>query len=213
LKSTSSHVLSGDEGVGAPLPMWDLIFSWPDLVARGYDAVVYLVMAAVATVLFVVRLAFAMTGSGGSDFEVDADFDSDVSFTVLSVLSILAFFMGAGWMGLACRLDWGFGRLASSLISSGFGLTMMLAASGLSYLVRRLNRDVAYDVRSAIGRTGRVYLTIPEKGRGHGQVEVSVSGRRKVLRAVSAGPQLLAFSDVKIIDARDDETLVVEALP
>ena len=84
----------------------------------------------------------------------------------------------------------------------------MLGASGLSYWARRLDQSIEYDIRTAVGRTGRVYLTIPEKGHGHGQVEVSVSGRRKIVRAVSAGPRLEAFTDVRIVDARDDETLV-----
>jgi hypothetical protein len=190
--------------------MWDVIFSWPALVERGYDAVVYLVMASVATLLFLVRLGFSMVGGDGGDFEADADFDSDASFTLFSVLSILAFFMGAGWMGLACRLDWGLDRLTSSLVSAGFGFVMMMAAAGLSHAARRLDRTVEYDVRTAVGRTARVYLTIPAAGQGYGQVEVSVSGRKKVVRAVSAGPRLEAFSDVKIVGARDDETLVAE---
>ena len=135
-------------------------------------------------------------------------FDTDASFSFLSVLSILAFFMGAGWMGLACRLDWNLGRLLSSLIAAGFGFTMMLGASALSYWARRLDQTIEYDLRTAVGRTGRVYLTIPEKGQGHGQVEVSASGRKKVVRAVSTGPRFEAFTDVKIVDTRDDETLV-----
>ena len=188
--------------------MWDLLFNWPALLALGYDTVVYFVMAVAGTALFLIRLGFTYFGGGGGDFEVDGDFDTDASFSFLSVLSILAFFMGAGWMGLACRLDWNLGRLPSSLIAAGFGFTMMLGASALSYWARRLDQTIEYDLRTAVGRTGRVYLTIPEKGQGHGQVEVSVSGRKKVVRAVSAGPRFEAFTDVKIVDTRDDETLV-----
>jgi hypothetical protein len=188
--------------------MWDLILNWPALMALGYDAVVYLVMALGGTLLFLIRLGFTYFGGNGGDFEVDADFDGDASFSFLSVLSILGFFMGAGWMGLACRLDWGLGRFASSFIAAAFGFAMMMAASGMSYYARRLNQTIEYDLRTAIGRIGRVYLTIPEKGQGHGQVEVSVSGRKKVIRAVSSGPRFEAFTDVKIVDARDDETLV-----
>ncbi len=188
--------------------MWDVILNWPALLARGYDAMVYVVMAFVGTLLFLIRLGFTYFGGGSGDFDVDADFDSDASFSFLSVLSILGFFMGAGWMGLACRLDWGLGRLTSSLIAAGFGFAMMIAASAMSYGARRLNRTIEYDLRSAVGSIATVYLSIPEKGQGAGQVEVSVSGRRKVVRAVSAGPRFEAFAEVKIVDARDDATLV-----
>jgi len=188
--------------------MWDVIFDWPALLALGYDAMVYVVMAFAGTLLFLIRLGFTYLGGGGSDFDLDADFDSDASFSYLSVLSILGFFMGAGWMGLACRLDWGLGRLSSSLIAAGFGFAMMLAASALSFGARRLDQTNEYDMRSAVGCIATVYLPIPEKGQGTGQVQVSVSGRKKVVRAVSAGPRFEAFTEVKIVEARDDATLV-----
>ena len=57
-----------------------------------------------------------------------------------------------------------------------------------------------------------VYLTIPQRGKGHGQVEVSVSGRKKILRALSVKDEIAAFADVKVLEVRDDQTLVVEPL-
>ena len=85
-----------------------------------------------------------------------------------------------------------------------------MLASGLMYMTRKLNRDVQYDVRTAIGKTARVYLTLPPQGEGEGQVEVSVSGRKKVLRAVSKDAQIEAFTAVTVVDVSDDDTLVVE---
>jgi len=192
--------------------MWDLLFDWSGLMKIGADAAAYMVIAVLGTVLFLLRLGLAMFGGADSDFDTELDYDADFSFQFFSVLSILAFFMGSGWMGLACRLEWGLGRVPSSLISAGFGLVMMMGASALAYATRRLNREITYDVGTAVGHTARVYLTIPEKGSGHGQIEVSVSGRKKVLKAVSAGPEIAAFSDVKVLEVRDDETLVVEPL-
>jgi len=200
--------------------MWDLLFDFKGLLERGYDAAAYGVLAVVATLLFLIRLGLALFGGDagdGGDFDVDVDAhaggDSDSTFTLFSMLSILAFFMGAGWMGLAARLDWALGRLPSSLLATGFGLLMMVAASAMMYGVRRLNREVGYDLGTAMGRVGRVYLTVPAKGAGHGQVEISVSGRKKILRAASAGPALEAFRDVRVVAVREeDETLVVEPL-
>ncbi len=190
----------------------DLILDWPALVQRGYDSVAYLVMAAVGTLLFLMRLGFAMFAGDGGDFDTEVDFDTDTSFTTFSLLSILAFFMGAGWMGLACRLDWELGRLTSALVSAGFGFALLMAASLMTAGMRRLDRHIEYDVRTAIGKTGRAYLTIPERGQGHGQVEITVSGRKKILRAMSSKGKIEAFADVKVLEVRDDETLVVEPL-
>jgi hypothetical protein len=195
--------------------MWDVLLNWSELVKLGGDAVTYFLMAAVGTVLFLIRLVVGLFGGDSGDFDLDPGTEvggSDASFTLFSLLSVMAFIMGTGWMGLAARIDWQLSRPASAFLSVGFGTLMMLLASGGMYLTRKLNREVTYDVRTAVGRTARVYMAIPAKDRGHGKVQVSVSGRLMTLDAVSRGPELAAFADVKVIDARDDRTLVVEPL-
>ncbi|NNL66916.1 MAG: hypothetical protein HKP30_11775, partial [Myxococcales bacterium] len=161
--------------------MLDALLDFSSLTAQGADTTAYLVMALAGTFLFLLRLGFALFV--GADIDMDADVDADVgsdaSFSLFSLLSILAFFMGAGWMGLACRLEWGVGRFGSAMAALGFGGAMMLFASLLMYGTRRLNQEITYDVGTAVGTTARVYARIPAKGEGAGQVEVTVSGRRK----------------------------------
>jgi hypothetical protein len=193
--------------------MLDALFDWNRLTALGADVTAYFLLAATGTLLFLVRLGMALffgAETGDAEMDLDAGGHSDAAFSFFSILSILAFFMGAGWMGMACRLDWALGRVPSALLSAGFGLFMMGAASGLTYLTRRLNKEIQYDLETAVGKTARVYLTIPKKGEGHGQVEVTVSGRRKIIRASSTGPALDAFSDVNVVSVRDDDSLIVE---
>lgn len=197
------------------MSLWKILFDWNELVSQGTDVAAYAVLALVGSSLFILKLALTLLGG---DADADADFDTDLShagssdsaFTFFSLLSILAFFMGAGWMGLAARLNWGLGGLSSSFASAGFGVAMMSFASVLSWGTRRLDKQIEYDVQTAVGRIARVYLTIPARGEGKGQVEVSVSGRRKILQAISTGPGIEAFRDVRVVEARDDEVLVVE---
>jgi hypothetical protein len=192
--------------------MWDLLFDWPALAQRGADAVGYLILAVIGTGLFALRLVLGLFGGNGGDLDADVAVDSDASFTLFSLLSVTAFVMGAGWMGLAARIDWGLGRVPALALSVGFGAAMMVLAAALMSFTRRLNRQIDYDLRTAIGRTGRSYLRVPARGAGQGQVEVSVSGRLKVLTAISNGGEIPAFTDVRVVDVRDDETLVVEPL-
>ena len=167
--------------------MIDMLFDWQVALNYGTDVVVYLLMALVGTTFLVLRLLLALFVGGDTDFDTDMDLAgaSDAAFSFFSLLSILAFFMGAGWMGLTCRVDWDMGGLASAAAAAGFGFAMMMLASGLMYYARRLNRTISYDLDTAVGKTARVYMTVPKKGDGRGQVEVDVSGRRKVLDAVS----------------------------
>mgnify|MGYP001024304503 CR=1 FL=1 len=193
--------------------MWEMLLDWNELVAQGADVVAYVVMALSGTALFLIRLGFTALGGDADDglFDVsEMGGDSDAAFSFFSSLSILAFFMGAGWMGLAGRLDWGWSQGASALAASGFGLAAMGVSSGMMVLTRRLNSTPEIDPTSAIGHTARVYLPIPARGEGHGQVEVTVSGRRKIVRAASNGLALGSFEDAVVVDVQDDGCLVVE---
>jgi hypothetical protein len=143
------------------------------------------------------------------------DFDqmgSGAACNLFSLLSVLAFLMGVGWMGLAGRITWRMGSAPSLILAVFCGLVMMFVAAGLMFYVRRLEHVVQYDLKSSMGKTGRVYLTIPGEGQGEGQVEITVSGRRKVVNARTRGPEIAAFAHVKVVEVGDDESLVVEAV-
>lgn len=193
---------------------FSLLFDWRELAGYGADVAMYGALALVATVLFLLRLALTLFLGMDSDFDLDIDASgTDAAFGFFSVLSILAFFMGTGWMGLTARLTWELGPMPAALAAMGFGLGMMLLASGLMYGVRRMSREARYDVETAVGKTARVYLTIPPKDKGRGQVEVNVSNRRKVMYARQEGNEPIApFTTIRIVSADDDETFVVEPL-
>jgi hypothetical protein len=190
----------------------DLLFNWQDALRFGMDVAAYLVMAVVGTAFFVLKLLLSLLfGDGGDlDGDVSAIGESDSAFSLFSTLSILAFFMGAGWMGLACRVDWELNSLVSAAAATGFGSTLMLTASGMMAMARRLNRVVEYDLATAVGHTATVYMSIPAKGEGRGQIKVAVSGRLKTLDAISDGPKIPEFQSVKVLSVRDDGVFVVE---
>ena len=194
--------------------MFELLFDWNAAMSYGTDVLVYLLMALFGTVFFMLRLLFALFFGGDLPDMDSGDIApaSDSSFSFFSLLSVLAFFMGAGWMGLTCRIDWDMSSFAAAASAAGFGFAMMMLASGLMMYARRLDQSIEYDLNSAVGKTGRVYMSVPKQGAGRGQVEVNVSGRRKVLAAVSAGDKLSEFSSVRIDAVRDDGTLIVSPL-
>ena len=176
------------------------------------DVLAYLIMALVGTVFFLLRLLLALFFGGDAD--VDGDLGDvghgDSAFSFFSLLSILAFFMGAGWMGLTCRIDWELSSIVSAGISTGFGLVLMLMASGLMAFARSLNQTAEYDLSTAVGHTASVYMSIPARGEGRGQIKVNVSGRLKMVDAISNGPAITEFKSVKVLSVRDDGTYVVE---
>ncbi|MEM6458787.1 MAG: hypothetical protein AAF710_05280 [Planctomycetota bacterium] len=190
-----------------------LLLDWQDLrVQVGVDAVIYAALALAGTALFLLRLGISLIfGGGGGDFDVE-DLDHGAGFPLFSLLSLTAFFMGAGWMGLIARVDWEMSPTPAAFASGGFGFAMMMLSAVLMFGARKLTQDVTYDVKTAVGRTGQCYMSIPARGEGAGQVRVSVSGRSMIVPAISEGPAVDAFADVTVVDARDDETLVVRPL-
>ena len=190
------------------------MFELDRYLALGVDAAIYFSLAAIATLLFLLKLAVDLFfGGTDTDFDagdVDSHLDSTAAFTLFSTLSILSFFMGVGWMGLACRVSWGLGPAVSATVSTAFGVALMLLSAGMMHGLRKMTHEPRYEVGTAVGRTATVYLTIPPKGGGQGQIEVTVSGRRKVMQAVSAGGEIPAFAVVRIVGVGDDEVFVVE---
>ena len=111
---------------------------------------------------------------------------------------------------MACRLDWGCGRVKSAIFAGLFGFALMSMTSFLLWQMRKLSESGNYVVADCLGKTGRVYMQIPEKGKGRGQVQITVSGRQKVMEAVSTGEAIESFATVKVTAIEGEETLVVE---
>ena len=176
----------------------------------GLDTVIYALMAMVGSALFVVRLSLTLLLGVDGDLDLDGDsLEHGTGFAFFSVLSVISFFMGAGWAGLAARIEWQLGGVGTAAVAGGFGTLLMMLSSLLMLGAARLTHEVTYQLKDAVGRTATVYMTIPAKGEGAGQVRVSVSGRSMVVDAVSAGPKIDAFVAAEVTDLRDDKTLVV----
>jgi len=176
----------------------------------GVDTVAYALMAVVGTLLFVIRLSLTLLFGVDGDIDLDGDaLDHGSGFALFSVLSIVSFFMGAGWAGLASQVEWGQSTAVSALVAGGFGGFLMLLSSALMLGATKLTHEVTYELKDAIGKTGTVYMAVPAKGEGAGQVRISVSGRSMTVDAVSSAGKLEAFSDIVVTAVRDDKTLVV----
>lgn len=181
---------------------------------------IYTILALLGTTLFLLKTVMLFVGSddGGSDLDgADLDDPSHVdggeSFTLVSVQSILAFFMGTGWIGLACREEWMLDGMTSVFIAAGFGFMMMLLSSYLTMKIKSLNATPNNQIdSSAIGLTGRAYTNIPEKGNGAGQVEITLNGKQQIIQAMSASESIQAFTTVKVVNVDDSGNLTVNAI-
>ncbi len=180
---------------------------------------VYATLALLGTVLFVIKMLLVLLG-GDTDSDLDAadlddpaHVDGSESFTLISIQSVLGFIMGTGWIGLACREEWGLGKMPSFFVAAGFGFLVMLFTSFLNFKMKSLNAagDNSIDER-AIGLTGRAYTDIPVLGKGTGQVEITINGKMQILQASSQESSIKAFTSVQVVDVDDSGNLTVVTL-
>ena len=184
---------------------------------------IYAAMALLGTSLFLLKMIMLFAG-GDSDADIgdadvgdadlgDSHMDGAESFTLVSVQSILAFFMGAGWMGLACREEWMLDKLPAMGAAVAFGFAMMVLSSYLNLKIKSLNANPVNKIdENAVGHTGRAYTNIPAKGEGMGQVEITLNGKQQILQANSAGDAIKAFTNVKVVKVDDSGNLTVKVI-
>ena len=152
--------------------------------------------------------------------EVDGVFgDGDVSdvsdgvgfegLKIFSVRGMIAFFVVFGWVGLA--MDATEVALPITLIvSTVAGAAMMLVLAVMMRAVMRLRNDGNTDNRNAIGKSGKVHLTIPAKRAGEGKVHVMLQGSYVERGAVTDDEEPIPTgSEVVVIGVSGDTDLVV----
>ena len=169
------------------------------------------------SVLFAWQLLGILIGLGGShDLDVDADaggdFDVDhpeldhsggieavdtmAAFKLLSVRSILAFFMLFTWAG-ALYMDQGVPVGRAMTYAMLWGTASMLLVAGVFYLMRRMTESGSQRIATCLGTRGTVYLDIPKDGMG--EVRVTVSGVLTHVKARSfGGHELPAGTPVRV---------------
>lgn len=177
---------------------------------------VFFFMAAIATVLYLVKILLLVFGGDSSDGDLSDSSDLDThhadggaTFSLVSMQSILAFFMGTGWIGLAAKREWGLTNLEAVLIAAGFGFLMALLSALLTFQIKKLNSKPSFDMSSLVGKKGRAYTNIPEKGHGFGQVEIAINGKLQIVQAQSSGEPIRSFVSVQVESIDDSGFLTV----
>jgi hypothetical protein len=178
--------------------------------------------AIAGTFFFIIRMVMMFAGlgdhHGGGDFDASAvdatgdGHDSTEVFKVLSIQSIVAFLMGFGWGGLGGLrgAGWEFPTaLVSALVG---GVAMVWLLSWLLKLVYDLQSTGTVSIQSAVDAEGDVYVTVPARGSGVGQVRVIISERQRIYNAISEDQPLPTNTRVRVTRVNEDNTLTVSPI-
>ena len=164
-----------------------------------------------ATVFFIIKLI--LFSFLGGDVEVDANFDTitetDVSFNFISIQSLLAFFMGFGWSGLACIVNFNTGIKTAIPAAIFAGAAFMFLTAYLTFLMKKLNKNIKVDINELKGKKGKSYRAIEPKSEG--QIEIILNNKLSFLDAFNDSEEKIeAFSQV-VVEKIENNKIYIKA--
>lgn len=172
---------------------------------------IFAVFGVFATILFILKLLIFMFTGG--DMEVHSDFesmsDTDTSFSFLSVQSILAFFMGFGWAGLAALTQLKLGNVLSVVLSIAVGAVFMFFSAYLMFMVKKLDKNIKVDLNECIGREGKAYTEIQPKSEG--RIEIIINSKLEIVNAINLTDDVIpAFAQIKVEKIENNKLYIVK---
>jgi len=178
---------------------------------------VFWIITIPATVFFFLLLILTILG-GNTDTDVDVDTDVDggidsgdsIPFQFISLKNIVAFFTVFGWSGIGF-ISMELAPVKVLAYSAICGLAMMFIMASLFYFMSKLAENGTLRMGNAIGKLGEVYLVIPAKRGGMGQVQINVQGSMRTLDALTDDEETIPTSSiVQVMNVIDDHILLVK---
>ncbi|HMK35340.1 MAG TPA: NfeD family protein [Desulfomonilaceae bacterium] len=140
----------------------------------------------------------------------DAHPNAGITFTLVSVRSVLAFATLFCWAGTLYLMS-GISLLAALIYSFIWGAAALVLVAFVVFKLVQLQETGNATVWSAIGEEGVVYMDIP--ARGTGKIRVMVRGVVSYVNArSSSGMMIPSPTKVKVVGVLDNNTLEVETM-
>ncbi|MEM7548283.1 MAG: hypothetical protein AAF363_01315 [Bacteroidota bacterium] len=164
---------------------------------------IYWYIAIFSSVLMLIIILLSIIGidSDGLEIEFLGEYGS--------VNSIIAFLFVGSWTGFLSYKYTAFGDGLTLIVSIGAGTASYFGTILLLQKLKGLESSGNINIQNAIGKKGKVYLGIPGKKEGSGQVQILLEGRLKTLNALSLGETIPTGTEIIVFDIENNH-LVVE---
>ena len=166
-----------------------------------------------SSLILTIQMGMVMLGGAVDMPEAEiADTGEGGASGIFSIRTIGAFFAGFGWAG-AAMLQAGHSTGAATFVASLSGSAFLGVVIYLMSYLHSLRQEGTLDYTNAIGNVGNVYLPIPPKRKGMGQVEVMVQGRLRIVQALSDSDKKIGNRvAVRVTETIDEQTILVKPL-
>ena len=175
-----------------------------------------------ASLIFVIQTVMTFLGADadGTDFDMDVDTTMDGSdlsnieggSNLYTFRNLVNFFLGFGWSAILLQgsvKSTALLVILSVLVGVGLVIAVMYLFKWLSSMQQSGNINV---YKAAVGCQGKCYLVIPGDRAGEGKVQITIQGAVREYNAVTDGDTIKTGTPIKVLEAIDANTLLVEEL-
>ena len=175
-----------------------------------------------ASLIFVIQTVMTFLGADADSTDFDVDVDTSMDGSDLSNIeggsnlytfrNVVNFFLGFGWT--AILLEKSIQSTALVIILSVLvGVALVIAVMYLFKWLSSMQQSGNINVyKAAVGCQGKCYLRIPAERGGEGKVQITIQGAVREYNAVTDGDEIKTGASVKVLEAVDANTLLVEEL-
>ncbi len=169
------------------------------------------------SIVFSLQLIITMIGIDWHDsgfdvhdgFDINHDADSMDGFRLFTLRNFIIFFTGFGWAGIFA-VHAGFNPIVTVLIAFMVGSFLMFAVTGILFFMTKLTQSGNIRLTNAVNAPGRVYLPLPGKMSGMGQVQLTIQGSVREMEAMTHEDALPTGTPVTVTEVVNDQILVVK---
>ena len=175
-----------------------------------------------ATLIFIIQTVMTFLGADADSTDFDMDVDTSMDGSDLSNIdsganlytfrNFVNFFLGFGWTAIILQPSVK-STAVLVIIAVLVGIALVALVMYMFKWLYSMQQSGNINVyKSAVGCQGKCYLRIPGERGGEGKVQITIQGAVREYNAVTDGDEIKTGTSVKVIEAIDGNTLLVEEL-
>lgn len=176
-------------------------------------------IAIASSLIFIIETVLTFIGADvemdmDTDFDiVDGGFEGDPSMNLYTFRNLVNFLLGMSWTAILLNeqiKSKALLMLIAFAVGAAIVFAVMMMFKGLSKMQQSGNIDV---FKSAVGCSGKVYLTVPGERKGSGKVQININNSVREYDALTdSEDDLKTGTSIKVTEVLDASTLLVEEI-
>ena len=175
-----------------------------------------------ASLIFIIQTVMTFLGADADSTDFDMDVDTSMDGSDLSNIdsganlytfrNFVNFFLGFGWTAIILQPSVK-STAVLVIIAVLVGIALVALVMYMFKWLYSMQQSGNINVyKSAVGCQGKCYLRIPGERGGEGKVQITIQGAVREYNAVTDGDEIKTGASVKVLEAVDGNTLLVEEL-